>query len=138
MKMEQSIMIARPVEAVFSYRTSLQQTQEWQAEVLGTELATDGPIAVGTLGTERRRGSNETQSDWDLEVTEFELNRVLSIVSRCGEVQICERDVFVANDEDTRYTAFIEITGSQLPAAAFHRKTVEGLMRFKWWIEAQS
>jgi Polyketide cyclase / dehydrase and lipid transport len=138
MKMEQSIIIARPVEAVFAYRASLQQTREWQAEVLATELATAEPIAVGTQGTERRRESNETQSDWDIEVTEFELNRVLSIVSRCGPIQICERDVFTADEGDTRYTAFVEITGSPLPPAAFHRKTVEGLMRFKWWIEGQA
>jgi hypothetical protein len=138
MKMEQTIIIARPVEAVFAYRASLHQTREWQADVLATELPTGAPIALGTQGTERRREAKDNLSDWDIEVTEFELNRVLEIVSRCGPIQIRERDVFIADEGITRYTAHVEITGSPVPPAAFHRRTVEALTRFKWWIEGQA
>jgi uncharacterized protein YndB with AHSA1/START domain len=138
MKMEQTIIIARPVEAVFAYRTSLAQTRKWHAEVLATELLTSSPIAVGTQGTERRRATNDSFSEWDIEVTAFELNRVLEIVSRCDGVEICERDVFTADDGNTRYTAHVEMTGSAVPVAAFHRRTVEALTRLKWWIEAQA
>ncbi len=138
MKMEQSIIIARPVASVFAHRASLEDARKWQTEVLETELASVAPIAVGTQGTERRREAKEQMSDWAIEVTEFELNRVLGIVRRCGPVQIRERHVFIADEKNTRYTAQVEMTGSPLPAAAFHRRTVEALTRFKWWIEGQA
>ncbi len=138
MKVEQSIIIARPVEAVFAYRASLQQTGEWQADVLATELSTAAPVAVGTQGTERRRESKDTLSDWEIEITEFELNRVLGIVRRCGAIRICERDVFIPDEENTKYTAHVEMTGSPLPASVFHKRTVESLMHLKWRLEIEA
>jgi hypothetical protein len=135
--MEQSIMIAGSVEAVFALRAALHLRQEWQAEVLTTDLFTDTPIAVGTQGTERRRDSKDSLLDWDIEVTEFERDRVLCLTSRCGGVRICERDMFTSDGENTKFTTHIEVTGSPLPAAAFHRRTVDTLLRFKWWIEGR-
>ena len=135
--MEQTIIIDRPIEEVFAYRTALHQTAEWQRDVIATDLLTVGPVGLGTQGTERRRGQSDVESDWELEISEFELNRVLGIVSRCGEVQVHERDVFAPDEGNTRYTACLEMTGSRLPSAAFHRKTVEALMTLKWRIEGR-
>ena len=139
MKMEQSIMIARPVEAVFAYRASLRQSGEWQTDVLATELLTVPPLAVGTRCTERRRESNDNLSEWDVLVTEFEPDRVLGIVSTCGSIQIRERDFFTTSEEgSTKYTAQVEMTGSPLPTAVFHKRTVEELTRFRSRLEAQA
>ncbi len=135
MKLEQSIIIDRPIEEVFAYRSALQQTAEWQRDVIGTDLSTTGPIMLGTQCIERRRGQSDVALEWELEITEFELNRVLGTVSRCGEMQVNERDVFAPDAENTRYTASLEVIGSRLPTAAFHRKTVEALMTLKWRLE---
>lgn len=136
-KLEQSIIIDRPVEEVFAYRSALQQTAEWQRDVIATDLLTEGPIGLGTQGTERRRGQGDVALEWELEITEFELNRVLGIVSRCGDVQVHEHDVFAPDEGNTRYTTNLEMTGSRLPTAAFHRKTVEALMTLKWRLEGR-
>jgi len=131
-KVEQSIIIARPVAAVFAYRASLQQTAEWQSDVVATELRTSPPTGTGTLGLERRRDTKGVVSDWEIEIIEFELNRSLALVSRCGPTEIRERDVFSTQDETTKYTVFVEMTGSSVPNAAFQRRTIDGMMHFKW------
>jgi hypothetical protein len=136
-KLEQSIIIDRPVDEVFAYRTALHQTAEWQRDVITTDLSTEGPVALGTQGTEQRKSQSDVASEWALEITEFELNRVLGIVSRCGDARVHERDVFAADEGNTRYTACLEMTGSKLPTAAFHRKTIEALMTLKWRLEGR-
>jgi len=136
--MEQSIIIARPVAAVFAYRSALEQTREWQTDVLATQLATVAPVAVGTHGTESRRSAKDILSEWDILITEFELNHVLEIVSSCGAVHIRERDFFTASDDGgTRYTTHVEMTGSPLPVSVFHKRTVEELTRLRRRLEAQ-
>jgi len=140
MKVEQSIIIARPAATVFAYRASLQQTAEWQSDVVATELSTSPPMGTGTLGVERRRDAKGVVSDWEIEIIEFELNHCLALLGRCGAIEIRERDVFAMQDQMTqgqitKYTAFVEMTGSSVPASAFHRRTIDGLMHFKWRLE---
>lgn len=137
MKLQQSIIIDRPVEEVFAYRSALNQTAEWQRNVIATDLFTAGPITLGTQGTEQRRGQSDVIAEWELEITEFELNSVLGIMSRCGDVQVQERDMFAPDEANTRYTVCVEMTGSRLPTAAFHRQTVEALMTLKWRLEGR-
>jgi len=136
MKLEQTIIIARPVEQVFAYRSALQNTVDWQRDVLQSEVATpDGPC-IGTRGIEQRSAGNGGTEEWELEITEFEQDRVLGIASRCGSVCIAERHLFVREGGDTRYTLALEMTGSRLPLSTVQRKTVETLMNLKWQIEA--
>lgn len=136
MKVEQTIIIARPIEEVFAYRSVLQNTAEWQRHVLASELATSGTTGVGTRGTERRLGANGVTEEWDLEITEFEQDRVLGIVGRCGPVRVAERHVFAKEDGNTRYTLCLQITGSPLTSSVVQKKTVETLMNLKWQLEA--
>ena len=138
MKLEQSIIIARPIESVFAYRSALENAAAWQRDVLATALDTLGPTRVGTRCTEVRRGPNGMTQEWRLEVTEFEQDRVLGIVGRCGSIRVDERHVFTSDDRDTRYTLYLEMTGSSLPASAAQRKTVETLLNLKWVLEALS
>ena len=137
MKLQQSIIIDRPVEEVFAYRSALHQTAEWQRHVIATDLLAVGPIARGSRGTEQRMGQHDEVSEWELEVTEFELNSVLGLTSRCGEMLVQERVVLAPDDKSTRYTVWLEMTGSRLPTAAFHRQTIEALMTFKWRLEGR-
>ena len=43
------------------------------------------PRTEGLALDGRPRGQHDVESDWALEITEFKLNSVLGIVSRCGE-----------------------------------------------------
>lgn len=135
MKVEQSIIIACPVEEVFAYRSALHQATEWQPDLIANNFATLAATSVGARGTERRRGPNGVTEEWDLEITEFEPNCVLGIASRCGAVQVHERDVFAPDEGNTRYTAYVEMTGSKLPTSAFKKRTVDTLLHFKWRLE---
>lgn len=135
MKLEQTIIIARPVEEVFPHGSALHQGAEWQQDG-ASDLAAMKPSSVGVRGTECRRGPNGTTEDWELEVTEFEPNRVLGIVSRCGAVQVSEQDVFVTDEGNTRYTVSLEMTGSKLAPSVVQARTVNALMNFKWRLEA--
>lgn len=138
MKLEQSIIIECPVDEVFAYRSALNQTAEWQRNVIATDLITAGPISLGTLGTEQRKGQGDEVLEWELEITEFELNSVLGIMSRCGDVHVQERDVFAPDAANTRYTVCLEMTGSRVPTATFHRQTVDALMTLRSRLEGRN
>lgn len=137
MKLQQSIIIDRPIKEVFAYRSALHQTAEWQRNVIATDGFAVGPIALGSRGLEQRVGQREEVSEWELEVTEFEPNSVLGIMSRCGDMRVEERVVLAPDEANTRYTVCVEMTGSRLPTAAFHRQTIEALMTFKWRLEGR-
>jgi hypothetical protein len=134
--LEQCIIIARPIEEVFAYRSALQNSLDWQPDVLASDLATPGVTGLGARGTECRRGPNGVTEEWELEITEFEQDRVLGIVSRFGSVRVYERHIFAADEGNTRYTVYLEVDGSWLPAAIVRKKTVERLVHLKWQLEA--
>ena len=93
---------------------------------------------MGTRCTETRQGPNGVIQAWQLEVTEFEQDCVLGIVCSCGDERIDERHLFARDDRNTRYTLCLEVTGSTVPPAAIHRKTVEALLNLKWAVEGPS
>jgi len=136
-KLEQTIIIDRPIEEVFAYRTALQRTAEWQRDVIATELLSAGPTALGSHGTEQRRDQSDVTSQWELKVTEFEVNRVLGMVTTCGDILVRERDVLASDDRNTRYTVSLEMTGSPLPNAVFHKKTIAALVTLKERVEGR-
>jgi len=136
-KLQQSIIIDRPMAEVFAYRSALHQTGEWQRNVVATALLAAEPIALGSRGTEQRLGQREEVSEWELEVTEFEPNSILGIMSRCGDMRVEERVVLAPDEKNTRYTVCMEMTGSPLPTAAFHRQTIAALVSFKRRLEGR-
>jgi hypothetical protein len=135
--MQQSIVIDRPVEVVFAHRALLHRTAEWQRDIIATELLTAGPIGCGTRATETRRGQGDAEVGWELEITEYELNRVLGMVSRRGDLELRERDEFTPVDGNTRYTACIELIGYQLPGSVLQKRTIESLLTLKEQIEGR-
>lgn len=137
MKVQQTIIIARPIQEVFAYRAALEQAGEWHKDILESDLTTTGAPCLGTRGTECRRGPNGTTEEWELEITEFEPHSALGIVSRCGPVQVEERYLFAPEEADTRCTVCLEMTGSRLPASVLQKRTVDELMNFKWRLEAR-
>lgn len=136
--MEQSIIISRPIASVFAYRCALQNVPSWRRDIVAADLDSPGPTQLGTRCRETRQGPNGAIQAWQLEVIEFEQDSVLGIVCSCGDERIDERHLFTPNDRDTRYTLCLEVTGSSVPPAAIHRKTVEALLNLKWAVEGPS
>lgn len=47
-KVEVQVWIARPVDEVYDYVVDVDRWPEWRGDVVGGELLTEGPVAVGT------------------------------------------------------------------------------------------
>src|SRR6266540_2692056 len=112
MKFQQSIIIGRPVNQVFAYRSLLRNAMEWQREVLAIEADPVDTTGLGARAVEQRRGANGTTEEWELQITEFEPDHVLGICGQSGATLVTERHEFVSADSDTRYTLTVELTGS--------------------------
>jgi uncharacterized membrane protein len=50
-----SIEIDRPPEDVFAYLDELDKHSEWQADLISSRLATEGPVRVGSRATDTRK-----------------------------------------------------------------------------------
>src|SRR5437588_462771 len=113
MKLEQTIIIARPIEAVFAYRSGVGNTASWQPGVIACDPALPGVEGIGARWTEQRRGPNGSTEQWELEITEYEPNRVLGICGQCGTLRVAERHSFAPFDGNTRYTLAMETSGAR-------------------------
>jgi hypothetical protein len=134
LKVEQAIIIALPPSTVFEYRSRLQNSPQWQHDVLSVELTSPMVTGLGAGAIEQRRGLQGTTEVWELEITAYEPDRLLQIVGRCGDMQFEEQHVF-RSAEGTHYTLMAEFTGARVPSAVFRRKTIEGLIHLKWRLE---
>jgi hypothetical protein len=135
MKVEQTILIGRPVSRVFAFRSALDNAPSWRPDVVATTLDTPGPTQIGTRGTELRQGPNGATQEWRLEVTELEPDRVLRIATSCGDLHVDEHHCFAAYEGQTRYTLLLELTGHATPPVALQKRTVEALLNLKWLLE---
>lgn len=70
MKFSDSIVIDRPLDAVFAQWTDVEKYPEWAGPVLQRKKLTDGPVAVGT----RFRAADKwpgRRVEFDMEITEY-------------------------------------------------------------------
>ncbi|HIN06702.1 MAG TPA: hypothetical protein EYM65_10790, partial [Dehalococcoidia bacterium] len=52
---ESSLVINRPIDAVFAYLADIAKGMEWQSELLEVQQTSDGPVGIGTNLREIRR-----------------------------------------------------------------------------------
>lgn len=76
-KIEDSIVINRPVEKVFTFAAAVENLPRWNSTILEAKNISGGPLTVGSRVTHKtkflgRQGENK------LEFTEFEPNRKIS------------------------------------------------------------
>jgi hypothetical protein len=135
MKLEQTVLIARPVPLVFAFRSTLDNAPTWRHDVRAATLDTPGPTQMGTRCTELRQGPNGATQEWRLEVTEFEPDHVLRIATSCGDLRVDERHSFVADGRQTRYTLHLEITSGEVPPVGLQKRLVEVMLSLKWLLE---
>ena len=80
LKIEQSVLINRPVAEVFAYLTRPEHTPKWQSGMVASAQISDGPMAVGTTFSEVRKMMGR-QMEQTMEVTAYRPNRQLSFRS---------------------------------------------------------
>lgn len=134
-KLAQTVIIDRPSQVVFAFRSALGNSPQWRRGVVSASVDPPGPIWVGSHCTEIRSASEEATEAWDLEVTGYEPTGVLEIFGRAGDAEVRERHLFGAEGDSTRYTVTVEVSGGTVSGPAFQRQLLEGLLQLKWTLE---
>jgi uncharacterized membrane protein len=82
---ESSLVINRPIDAVFAYLADIAKGMEWQSELLEVQQTSDGPVGIGTNLREIRRllGRNMETS---FTITDFDPESKLGFKSTSGPI----------------------------------------------------
>jgi carbon monoxide dehydrogenase subunit G len=100
-RFELSVDIDRPVHEVWEYLTDPERVPEWQSSAEASHQITVGPMGVGThLRDERRFMGRRATSE--VEVTEYEPERVFTLHGLSGPVRFTVRHRLSENGDGTR------------------------------------
>ena len=106
-RVQASVWIERPIEAVFAYAADYRNDPEWRSEVRDMQYVSDDPVGVGTHEIETvavwgRRVVTET------EVTAYEPNRLVSFGYVSGPFRVRGSRSFETVEGGTRFTFALE------------------------------
>jgi carbon monoxide dehydrogenase subunit G len=100
-RFEHSVEIARPVHEVWDYLIDPERVPRWQSSAVSSHLVSDGPLGVGArLEDERRFLGRRARSE--VEVTEFEPERLFTLHGLSGPVRFTVRHRLAEHDGGTR------------------------------------
>jgi uncharacterized protein YndB with AHSA1/START domain len=100
-RFELSVDIDRPVHEVWECLTDPERVPEWQSSAESSHQVSEGPMAVGTrLRDERRFMGRRATSD--VEVSEYEPERLLTLHGLSGPVRFTVRHRLSERDGGTR------------------------------------
>ena len=100
-RFEHSVQIARPLHEVWEYLTNPEHVPEWQSSATASRQVSDGPLDVGArLEDERRFLGRRARSE--VEVTEFEPERLFTLHGLSGPVRFTVRHRLAEQDGGTR------------------------------------
>jgi uncharacterized membrane protein len=94
-----SIVINRPIDAVFDYAAQFERHPEWQEDLKSSKIR--GPAAVGTEGTDSRQmGRRINTYDW--RVTELDPPRRIGFETLTGPMRPAGTMSFTAQGDATK------------------------------------
>ncbi len=106
-RVEDSIVVARPIEDVFDYLTDPETLPEWQGSALEARVEGEGPMRAGSRVLERRKFLGR-RLESTMEVVEYELPRRFAIKVGSGPVPFTATNSLSEADGGTRIEAVIE------------------------------
>jgi uncharacterized protein YndB with AHSA1/START domain len=143
-KIEESVMIDRPVEDVWKFVTDLSKLPKWITEVLELRQTSTGPLGVGATCEFREKMRNTTMTI-SSRVTEYELNRRLSFEHISGPAKgsiitfsmdtIGGKTKFT-NTNDMKFSGFYKLFGSFF-TPTLRRAVVTSLGNLKHILESE-
>ena len=112
-KIEQTVVINRPVEEVFEVIANPEKLSLWAGAVKESKLTSEGPVGVGSTSTNviellgRRIESVN-------EVTEYELNSKIATKSTSGPMPVESKQTLKAVEGGTEVTNSAKVEGAGL------------------------
>jgi uncharacterized membrane protein len=106
-KIEHSLVIARPIEKVFVFLINLGNNSLWQEGVIESRQISEGPVDVGTRGSDIRKFLGR-QIECDYEIVEYEPKEKIRFKSITGPIQFKGSYTFQSVEQGTRFTFTIE------------------------------
>ena len=137
-----SLVVGRPVQAVFDYAAQFDRHPEWQPDLKGAEF--EGPAAVGKTGFETRQmGPRTRRYQW--RVSEYEPPHTLGFETLSGPMRPAGTMRFTPDGESTRVSfemvlnprGFLRLMASIIERQV-QRSTAADLERFKEILERGS
>jgi uncharacterized membrane protein len=108
---EKTITINRPIEAVFTYVSNLQNGAEWQGSLVEVHRKTDGPLGVGSrFSSVRKFMGRKVESE--VEFIGYELNKKIVFKSISGPSPFEQSFVFEPVSGGTTLTALFKLETS--------------------------
>jgi uncharacterized protein YndB with AHSA1/START domain len=141
---EKSVIINRSADEVFEYLSDGESFSKWATEIVESEKTSDGPVGVGTTYKHVAQMLGRKVEN-HYEVTEYEVNRKISMKSTSGPVP-AEFTMTVASvDGSSEFTirAEAEVGGffklaEPLVARTMTRQQEANLANLKDMLEAQA
>jgi uncharacterized protein YndB with AHSA1/START domain len=93
LKVENSVVIDKPVEQVWSFLTDLENTPKWDIGVLETRQTSAGPAGLGTTFENSGPFLGQENSVREYKVTEFEPNKKVTVTLMTPAKQIHRAEV---------------------------------------------
>ena len=121
-RFELSVDIARPVHEVWDYLIDAERVPEWQSSAVSAHQVSAGPMRMGTkLEDERRFLGRRARSQ--VEVAEYEPERLLTLRGLSGPVRFTIRQRLSANQAGTRLN--VEAEADPAGISRFVRPMIE-------------
>jgi len=107
-KMEQSIIINRPVEEVWKFISNVENVPRWDRGVLEARQTSEGPVGVGSTAQTRRQLLG-WQRIGKLRISEYVPNKIISLQGSLGSMTAQIRYAFEPVEGGTRMTGTSEV-----------------------------
>jgi uncharacterized membrane protein len=106
-KIEHSLVIARPIDQVFLFLVNPRNNSLWQEGVIESKQISEGPVGVRTRGRDTRKFLGR-QVECDYEIVEYEPEEKIRFKSVSGPIQFNGSYTFQSVQQGTRFTFTIE------------------------------
>ena len=106
-KVENSIVIDRPLEEVFEFVVNFENRPQWQEGLVEIKQTPPGAVTVGTKETEVRKFLGRKIAT-TFEVTEFQPNEKMCWQTASGPIQVHATETFEADNGSTKLHFYLE------------------------------
>jgi uncharacterized protein YndB with AHSA1/START domain len=142
-KVEESVMINRPVEEVWKFITDPSKVPTWDTSISEVKQTSTGPLSVGSTCEFKEKMMNTTIS---MRITEYEPNRRFSFEHISGptngsiltySVEIIEGKMRLTEDHGLKLSGFYKLLGLFITSSRMRREIAASLGNAKRMLESE-